>query len=199
MISSSFQYDQSAARLNVVGVPDVSVGQKQGVIGIISSWSLNLVSFPLLDGKLEHLLALMSVIIPYARYRVSGINHTFGLDTDPVSIMKVSAGHKLRLVSSKPDVEPLEILLDDAELSDLVACLDQLRFDTRVKINWNVPKSVPLLSKEKGRNVSFISKSFYFLVGNSLVVLSSLLFFYLPIPINESKLPKPNTSLLISK
>ena len=37
--------------------------------------------------------------------------------------------HRLELRSSREGVEPLQLKLDDAELADLVRCLDRLRLD----------------------------------------------------------------------
>jgi hypothetical protein len=34
--------------------------------------------------------------------------------------------------------------LDDADLADLVRCLDRLRLDERVKLTWTIPADQPL-------------------------------------------------------
>ena len=54
-----------------------------------------------------------------------------------VFIIPSGINHKLLLNSTKKGVKPLEIILDDSELSDLTRCLDYLRFDPRFNIKWN--------------------------------------------------------------
>jgi hypothetical protein len=53
--------------------------------------------------------------------------------------MDSGTGHQLELRSSREGVEPLQIKLDDADLADLVRCLDSLRLDERVKLTWTIP------------------------------------------------------------
>ena len=56
--------------------------------------------------------------------------------------------HQLQLRSSREGVKPLQILLDDADLADLVRCLDRLRLDEKVKLQWTYPEDQPLARKE---------------------------------------------------
>ena len=58
------------------------------------------------------------------------------------------ASHRLELRSSREGVEPLQLMLDDAELADLVRCLDRLRLDSRVKLTWKLPADCPLKRQE---------------------------------------------------
>jgi hypothetical protein len=48
------------------------------------------------------------------------------------------------LRSSQSDIPPLQIGLDDAELSDLVRVLDLLRMDPRLQLPLAIPVSRPL-------------------------------------------------------
>ena len=59
MLKLSYRYDQTAARLEVDGLPDFSAGHGDSVIGIVSAWRLQLVGAPELEGKRDHLEALM--------------------------------------------------------------------------------------------------------------------------------------------
>ena len=78
------QFDQLSCRLKVEGLPDVSVGQSGQNLGIITGWSLAWAGRPELEGRKEHLLALMQVVLPYARYLISGVPRRFGADPEPV-------------------------------------------------------------------------------------------------------------------
>jgi hypothetical protein len=83
----------------------------------------------------------MNAVLPYARHQLSGVGLRFGGDGGFVSIgpMNSGTGHQLELRSSREGVEPLQIKLDDADLADLVHCLDRLRLDERVKLTWTIP------------------------------------------------------------
>ena len=130
------------------GFPDLSAGHSSEAIGILSSWRLQLVGAPELEGTRDHLEALMAAVMPYARHRLSGVQRRFGQESGFVSIRPNQSIHLLELRSSREGVEPLELKLDDAELADLVRCLDQLRLDTRIKLTWAFPDDRPLQRQE---------------------------------------------------
>jgi hypothetical protein len=145
----TLQYDQLSCRLKVEGLPDVSVGQSGQALGIITGWSLQWAGRPELEGRKEHLLALMQVVLPYARYLISGVPRRFGAEPQPVEIGPgPEGGHALLLRSSQPDTPPLQIGLDDAELADLVRVLDQLRLDPRLQLPLELPEPRPLRARE---------------------------------------------------
>ena len=144
MLKTTYQYEQTAARLVVEGYPDLSAGHSNDAIGILSSWRLQLVGAPELEGTRDHLEALMTAVMPYARYRLSGVQRRFGKESGFVSIAPEATAHLLELRSSREGVEPLQLKLDDAELADLVRCLDRLRLDSRVKLTWTFPDDRPL-------------------------------------------------------
>lgn len=142
-------YGAHACRLRVEGFPDVSSGQGAEALGIITGWSLDWVGHPQLEGRREHLQALMTTVIPYARHLLSGVPRAMGANDTPVSISPhPSGGHQMQLRSSQPDTPPLEVQLDDAELADLVRVLDQCRLDPRIQLPLPVPASVPLPARE---------------------------------------------------
>lgn len=148
MLKTTYQYEQTAARLVVEGYPDLSAGHSSDAIGILSSWRLQLVGAPELEGTRDHLEALMTAVMPYARYRLSGVQRRFGQENGFVSIGPEATAHLLELRSSREGVEPLQLKLDDAELADLVRCLDRLRLDSRVKLTWAFPEDRPLQRQE---------------------------------------------------
>lgn len=145
----TLQFDQLSCRLKVEGLPDVSVGQGGDAVGIITGWSLAWAGRPELEGRKEHLLALMQVVLPYARYLISGVPRRFGAEPEPVEIgPRPEGGHSLLLRSSQPDTPPLQLDLDDAELADLVRVLDQLRLDPRLQLPLDLPLPQPLKARE---------------------------------------------------
>jgi len=148
-MKQTLRYDQLSCRLQVEGFPDVSAGQPDDAVGIITSWTLDWAGRPQLEGRKEHLVALMQVVVPYARYLVSGVARRFGSNDQPVEIGPDGAsGHLLMLRSSQSDTPPLQIGLDDAELSDLLRVLDLLRMDPRLQLPLAIPVSRPLKLRE---------------------------------------------------
>lgn len=136
-------------RLRVEGFPDVSSGQGGDALGIITGWCLDWVGHPQLEGRREHLQALMATVIPYARHLLSGVPRAMGTENDSVSIEPDPIqGHHMELRSSQPDTPALQLHLDDAELADLVRVLDQCRLDPRIQLPLPVPASLPLPAKE---------------------------------------------------
>ena len=131
MLKTTHRYEQTAARLVVEGFPDLSAGQEGDTIGILSGWTLQLIGAPELEGTRDHLEALMNAVMPYARHQLSGVHRRFGGDDSFVAIEPNGDRHQLELRSSRAGVEPLQLNIDDAELSDLVRCLDRLRLDQR--------------------------------------------------------------------
>ena len=80
------RYEYNSARLTIDGLPDKSLGQSSNKIGILSSWQLQLVNSPLLEGKLEHLQSLISVLFPYSRYYMSGVDKQIGDSENRIKI-----------------------------------------------------------------------------------------------------------------
>tara|TARA_Y100001968_G_scaffold267006_1_gene256760 strand:- start:452 stop:1060 length:609 start_codon:yes stop_codon:yes gene_type:complete len=183
MINLSYRFDQNSSSLELSGMPDVSKGDPPNIIGIISSWSLKIIGSPLLEGEKEHLDDLMNVILLYSRSYISGIRKSYISNKKIVEITPFGLHHKLILNSTKKDVKSLQIILDDAELSDLTRCLDLLRFDQRFNIKWNINQDVPFTRKYilSQRNKS---KSNYNLFMSLIIFLSSSALLIL-LPINN--------------
>ncbi len=149
MIKQTLRFDAISCRLQLEGLPDVSSGQSGDRIGIITGWTLQWAGRPELEGRKEHLLALMQTVLPYARMLISGVERPRGNGQLPVDIAPMAVGHhQLRLRSSQPDTPALELDLDDAELADLVRVLDQLRLDPRLVLPLELPADVPLRARE---------------------------------------------------
>ena len=153
MIKLSHRYEQISCRLTVEGLPDVSTGQGSQAIGILTSWSLALAGHTELEGKREHLEALLQVVAPYARHLISGAPKAFGDPDSPVAVHPDGSRHRLELRSSQPNTPPLTLHLDDAELADLSRCLDQLLLDARLQLNLQSPPPQPLRRSELRKRV----------------------------------------------
>ena len=193
MINLSYRFDQNSSSLELAGMPDVSKGDSDNTIGIISSWTLRIIGSPLLEGKKDHLENLMQVILQYSRSYISGIRQTFSSAKNIVTISPHDGNHKLQLNSSKKDVKPLEIILDDAELSDLTRCLDLLRYDSRFNIDWDIDLDIPfskkyILSKSKKPKINH-----NFVYSFIIFLISSALLFLIPIN-NKYKLGEVNNT-----
>ena len=183
MFNLSYKFNQNSSSLELAGIPDVLNGDSEETIGILSSWSLKIIGSPVLEGEKEHLDNLMHVILQYSRSYVSGIRKEFISENNIVTIGPSGINHKLLLKSTKKGVNPLEIILDDSELSDLTRCLDLLRFDPRFNIKWNIELDRPFTRSYVLRNFKN-SKSYNNLLLSFIIFLSSSFLLFL-IPINE--------------
>ena len=177
MINLSYRFDQNSSSLKISGMPDVSNGDSENTIGILSSWSLKIIGSPLLEGEKEHLDNLMQVIFLYSRSYISGIRKTFVSNKSIITISPFGISHKLLLKSTKEGVNPLEIILDDSELSDLTRCLDLLRFDSRFSIQWDINQELPFSKKyivnhlsKSNTNINFLFSIIIFLFSCSILI-----------------------------
>jgi hypothetical protein len=149
-MKKTLQFDQQSCRLTLEGLPDLSAGHTADSIGILTGWSLAWVGRPEeLEGRREHLEAILRVVLSYARYLISGVPRRVGAAEDPASISPGEDGrHVLLLRSSQAGVEPLALGLDDAELADLVRVLDRLRLDPRLRVALPEEPCRPLRARE---------------------------------------------------
>tara|TARA_Y100001968_G_scaffold329051_1_gene377532 strand:+ start:1470 stop:2078 length:609 start_codon:yes stop_codon:yes gene_type:complete len=178
MINLTYTFVQNSSSLELAGMPDVSNGDTEETIGILTSWTLKIIGFPLLEGEKEHLDNLMHVILQYSRSYISGIRKTFISNKNLVTISPFGINHKLLLNSSKKGVKPLEIILDDSELSDLTRCIDLLRFDSRFSIKWIINSEKPFSKsyiikhlKNKNQNLNFFYSLIFFISISSIFLL----------------------------
>ncbi len=180
MINLSYRFDQNSSSLIISGMPDVSNGDSENTIGIVSSWTLKIIGSPLLEGEKEHLENLMQVIFLYSRSYISGIRKTFVSNKKIITICPFGLSHKLLLNSTKEGVNPLEIILDDSELSDLTRCLDLLRFDSRFNIQWDINEELPFSKKYIVKNLSNSNKNINFLFSIIIFLFSGSILVFVP-------------------
>jgi hypothetical protein len=176
----SIRYEQISCRLLIEGLPDLSAGQSAETIGILTGFTLALAGQTELEGRLEHLQALIAAVMPYARHLLSAQPRPFGAAEDAVAIAPSEAGHRLELRSSQPDTPPLALQLDDAELADLVRCLDQLRLDPRLAIALSEPQPLPLRRRELRRREPLRRRLAAPAAGLAALVISGALAWLLP-------------------
>ena len=184
MINLSYSFHQDSSSLHLSGMPDVSNGDSDETIGILSSWTLKIIGSPVLEGEREHLDNFMEVILLYSRSYISGIRKTYTSNKKIVTISPFGNSHKLLLNSTRKEVKPLEIILDDAELSDLTRCLDLLRFDPRFSIRWDINDEKPFSKKyihDTVKDFKNYSNLFY-----SIIVFLSTSLVLLFVPINSN-------------
>ena len=176
------RYEQTSCRLVVEGLPDLSAGQDSGTIGIVTGFSMGLAGHTELEGQREHLQALLAAVIPYARHLLSGVPRAFGEADAPVAIEPSQGRHQLELRSSQPDTPALQVQLDDAELSDLVRCLDQVRLDRRLAIPFELPELHPLSRKELRHRQPLLRRLAAPVAGVAALLLSAALVSLAPTP-----------------
>ena len=198
MINLSYKFEQNSSSLELAGIPDVSNGDSEYIIGILTSWTLKIIGSPLLEGEKDHLENLMQVVFQYSRSYISGIRKTYISSKNIVKISPFGLQHKLLLTSTQKGVNPLEIILDDSELSDLTRCLDLLRYDSRFNISWSIKQEKPFTKKYIERNL-YKTKNNYMLIYSLIIfIISSLLLFLIPIN-NQYDLREDSNILLNSE
>ena len=193
MINLSYRFNENSSSLELAGMPDVSNGDSDEIIGIISSWTLKIIGSPLLEGEKEHLDSLMQVVLQYSRSYISGIRTSFVSNKRLVTIAPFGINHKLNLNSTKKDVKPLEIILDDSELSDLTRCFDHLRFDSRFNIKWNINVDRPYTKRYIRSNLSHSKRNKNFFYSIIIFLSSTALLLLLPINNNRFDVKEANT------
>ena len=193
MINLSYRFIQDSSSLELSGMPDVSNGDPEDTIGILSSWTLRIIGLPQLEGEKEHLDEFMQAILQYSRSNISGIKKTFISNNKLVSISPSGISHKLLLNSTKKGIKPLEIILDDSELSDITRCLDLLRFDSRFNINWDINQERPYSKKYILTSISNSKKNSNFIFA-FLIFLCTCTFLIF-IPINNKIELRENTNV----
>tara|TARA_Y100001968_G_scaffold332281_1_gene389792 strand:- start:987 stop:1598 length:612 start_codon:yes stop_codon:yes gene_type:complete len=181
MINLSYRLDQNSSSLEIAGMPDVSNGDSEQTIGILSSWTLKIIGAPLLEGEKDHLDNLMQVILQYSRSYVSGIRKVFESNNKIVKITPFGINHKLQLTSTRMGVKPLEIILDDSELSDLTRCLDILRFDPRFNIKWKINLDRPFTKRYIYMNFKNSKRNLNLIYAFILFLSSSFLLIFIPV------------------
>ncbi len=195
-MKKTLQYDQQSCRLTLEGLPDLSAGHGADAVGILTGWSLAWVGRPEeLEGRREHLQAILQVVLPYARHLISGVPRRIGSTEDPACLAPGEDGrHVLTLRSSQEGVEPLVLPLDDAELADLVRVLDRLRLDPRLQVELPQPACRPLRGREVQGRTPLPQRLSGVLGGAAVLGLSAASAWLLPLPAPSPRSATPATT-----
>jgi len=183
------RYEQTSCRLVLEGLPDLSAGQSTQTIGILTGFTLALVGKTELEGQRDHLQALLTVVLPYARQVLSGVSKPIGSDDVPVAIRPAQDGHELELRSSQPDTPPLRLPLDDAELADLVRCLDRLQLDAQIGVPLIWPDPQPLRRSELRHRLPLARRVAAPVTGVVALVVAAALVSLVPTPKPPTRSP----------
>jgi hypothetical protein len=176
------RYEQTSCRLVLEGLPDLSAGQNAETIGILTRFSLALAGKTEMEGEREHLQAMLAVVLPYARQLLSGVRKPCGNAKQPIEIRPLNQGHQLELRSRQANTPPLLLDLDDAELADLVRCLDRMQLDEKVAVPLERPVPQPLRRSELVTRLPLQRRLAAPLVGISALLISAALASLLPTP-----------------
>ena len=196
MINLSYKFEQNSSLLEISGIPDVSNGDSENTIGILTSWTLKIIGSPLLEGEKDHLENLMEVVLQYSRSYISGIKKTYISSRNIVKISPFGLHHKLLLISTQKGIKPLEIILDDSELSDITRCFDLLLYDPRFNILWKINQEKPFTKKYIQSNLYKKKRNYILFYSFIIFIISSSLF--LLIPINEKYQLKDDNNISLN-
>ena len=136
----------------------------------------------------------MQVILQYSRSYISGFRKTYISNKKIVTISPFGVSHKLLLNSTKKGIKPLEIILDDSELSDLTRCLDLLRFDPRFNISWDINQEKPYTKRYLYSNISSSKKNINFFYALIIFLFTSALLILIPTNNKFELIENNNTS-----
>ena len=92
--------------------------------------------------------------------------------------------------------QPLQLQLDDAELADLVRCLDRLRLDARVKLTWSFPEDLPLRRHEIAERIPLQERWASPVLAGLALTVSVLVAWFVPLPpANEPMIPNQTEAI----
>ena len=132
MLQNKFLFNQSSVSLEIIGLPDYSNNESKDNISIISQWKLMIIDKPVIEGNIDHLRTIMKAFYSYS---ISLLNNEIALfESNLIDIKSENCySHILLLKSSKPDVKPLNIMIGNSVLADIINCFDQLSSSKKVK------------------------------------------------------------------
>ena len=180
MLQNKYTFTQSSAELEIVGLPDYSKSDSEKKISIISKWKLSIIDQPDIEGGLDHLKLILQSFYKYSSLIILGKEEK--LESKLIDINLDDDGlHNLLLKSTKPQVEPLNLKLGNAEFTDVLNCFDQLNQSEYISFNF---QTISPVYKKQGFNLRNKNKIKNILYPPILAVLSislitsSLLYLY---------------------
>jgi len=181
-------FHQSSVSLEIIGLPDYSNNENKDQISIISQWKLIIIDKPLIEGKIEHLGAIMDAFYIYSNLLISNeipLYNSKLIDIKPDNLNT----HNVVLKSSKPDVKPLKIKIGNSLLADIVNCFDQLNESSKVIIKKssdfnNMPKKSDFGVIRKVKFFNSIMPPFI-AIFSIILFSSTFIYFYNPLEDRE--------------
>ena len=181
------RFEQSSARLDLFGLPDVTRDPETATdghqhLGILTRWELVIGQQATLEGRLDHLQGLLEVVLTYVRRLISSSPRHCGGTAQRVEIEPQEGGHRLTVHSSQPDTPPLRLMLDSAELADLTQCLDQMLNDPRISLPLVAPQARPLPRRDLPRTVPLVQRFVAPAAAAASLLVTAALVSVVPIP-----------------
>ena len=190
MMQNKLSFHQSSASLEIIGLPDYSNNENKDQISIISQWKLTIVDNPLIEGKIEHLGAIMDAFYIYSKLLIKNEIPIYESKLIDIKAENLHI-HNIVLKSSKPNVKPLLLKIGNSLLSDTINCFDQLNESPKVRIQkTDIPTNIPnklrfgLSKKVKFFNL-FIPP--FIAICSLILFSSSFIYFYSPFENIEKK------------
>tara|TARA_Y100001970_G_scaffold292684_1_gene435217 strand:+ start:14767 stop:15363 length:597 start_codon:yes stop_codon:yes gene_type:complete len=156
MLQNKYKFNQSSVSLEIIGLPDYSKDDGDKTISIISQWKLSILNRPEIEGSVDH---LKSIISAFYKYSISLLlDQEKSIETSLIDIKPDrKGGHILFLKSTKPEVDPLKIVIGNAEFADIINCLDQLKDSKNIKYDFNIliPDLNSKIYKLNDRKISY--------------------------------------------
>ena len=135
MLQKKYKFSQSSTGLEVIGMPDLSNDDNDNSISIISKWKLSIINQPEIEGGIDHLKSVVKAFYKYSMLIL--LDQEEKLESNLIDIIPDNDGkHDVLLKSTKKNTKPLKIKLGNAELSDIINCLDQLRNSDNINVNF---------------------------------------------------------------
>ena len=145
MIQNRVTFSQSSVELEIIGLPDYSANDDSEKISIISNWKLNILNQPTIEGGIEHLKEIINAFYQYSFLIL--LDKEVRFESKLIDISLNNEAYLVNLKSTKPEIKPLNIKINNAEFSDIINCLDQLKKSDNVKLNLN--DLIPNVKKQK--------------------------------------------------
>jgi len=181
MLQNKYKFNQSSVSLEIIGLPDYSKNDDEKSISIISQWKLSILNRPEIEGNVDHLKNIIKSIYQYSSLLL--LDQEKSIENKLIDIKPNKDGrHTFILKSSKSNIKPMKLLIGNAELSDLINCIDQLKHSKNIKLNFDDLNPSMISNKNifKKNNILFAN-----LVPPLLAIFSIIIFSLLGINFYE--------------
>ena len=187
-MQNKLSFHQTSVSLEIIGLPDYSNNEKKDQISIISQWKFNIIDKPVIEGKIEHLAAIMNAFYVYSNLLIKNEIPIYESKLIDIKADNLHV-HNIVLKSSKPNVKPLIFKIGNSLLSDTINCFDQLSESSKVKIKktditTNIHKKFKFGLNNKEKFFNFFMPPFI-AICSLILFSSSFIYIYNPIEDKE--------------